>query len=214
LTGLEVADTSGSVFFCETMVATAVEPETDEYLYTHDVPIMDAHAAPNRPKPFDNMNEALLRHIIEVNNQRFEDTGDEIPIAAAHTVKGIPSLEQPPIIGYASGLYLGQFGRVNPRPCIYAKNWRIRKKYADLANERPRRSIEIWPKSYEIDPIALCGADTPERHLGQVRFGRDDERITVLAPLKYERIETMLEEADIQKIVAAMMQTPTKERKE
>jgi len=178
----------------------------NDYIVLHDVPILDEHIEPGRQSPFDQMSESLLQQICEANNRRLEDTGDEIPIVASHTIKGAPADEQPPIIGYARNLYVGKFGKINPRACIFVKDWRIQRKHADLARSRPRRSIEIWPKTLEIDPIALLGAITPSRHLGQLQFDRDDERITFQRDLGKEN--AMDEQQLVDKVLAALMETP------
>ncbi len=181
-----------------------------DYVILHNVPIVDAHSAPGRMKPFDNMNESLLQRIVEVNNRRLADTGDEIPIVAHHTEKGRPADEQPPIIGFAKGLYLAPFGELNPRPAIYARDWKIRKEYVELARSRPRRSIEIWPDNLEIDPIALCGADTPARHLGTLKFHRT-EKVEILSPLKFAKdgiMDGMQDDGLVQKFLAAFFETP------
>lgn len=190
-----------------TVTSTSILPD-DEYIVLHDVPILDEHAAPERQPPFDRLNEQLLHEICERNNRRMEDTGDEIPIVASHTIKGAPADEQPPIVGYAKNLYVGKFGNVNPRACIFARDWKIQRKHADLARSRPRRSIEIWPNTLEIDPIALCGATTPSRHLGQLHFAQEDKRITFQRDLDSGKENAMDEKDLIEKVLASLMETP------
>jgi len=182
----------------------------EEFIVKHDVPIMDVHTKLGRPKPFDNMDEALLYQIVEVNNHRMADTGDEIPIVGYHTNRDAPGDEQPPIIGYAKDLYVGKFGKLNPRACIFVKEWKIFKKYKGFANDRPRRSIELSPRTLKIDPIALLGAIAPERHLGQLIYSlRGSETVHVLAPLQYGKDETMaLTNEDFQEFMNMFLETP------
>ncbi len=196
------------------MVASVTaSPQVDEeYIIFRDVPIIDTHAAPNRPAPFNRMDEDLLRRIVEVNNRRMADTGDEIPIVSYHTVDDAPDGEQPPIIGYAKNLYVAPFGRVNPRACIYVAEWKIRREFADIARSKPRRSIELWPDSLEIDPIALCGADTPERHLGQIHFDRNKQgkpiRLDCDHLTRFNKEEDTKMPFDIDEVLAALNETP------
>ena len=197
------------------VTSVTAAPQVDaEYITFRDVPIIDTHAAPNRPAPFNNMDESLLRRIVEVNNRRMEDTGDEIPIVAYHTVDEGHDDEQPPIVGYAKNLYVAPFGRINPRACIYVAEWKIRKEFAGIARDKPRRSIELWPDSLEIDPIALCGADTPERHLGQIHFGKQGKPIRLDCnyltdgKTRFNKEEDTKMPFDIDEVLAALNETP------
>ncbi len=183
-----------------------------DYVTLHDVAIVDVHEAPGRQEPFDNLDEGLLKRLVEINNRRMADTGDEIPIVAHHTVKGAPHDEQPVIVGYAKDLYIAPFGELDPRPAIYARDWKILNEYVELARSRPRRSIEVWPDTLEIDPIALCGSDTPARHLGTLKFARKGEKVEILAPLQFAKEESMhmdtQDDGMVAKVIAALFETP------
>lgn len=128
-----------------------------------DVPIFDEHGSFSRTD---------LEEIAANSQARIDDTGDSCPLTLGHTPKKGEQLPDPPIVGSARNFRVGQFGKTNPRACIFA-DFDIEAKHADLVREQyPRRSIELWPQDRVIDPIALLGSRTPQRDLGLLKFNR------------------------------------------
>lgn len=128
------------------------------------VPIFDRHVEHSKDgKVAHDFDEAKLRDIAERSNRREQNTGDACPITIGHTRPGKGEQEQPPVVGYARNFRVGRFG---PRQklAILATFYFKKNKYKE-AMTYPRRSVELWPGSWEIDPIALLRR-TPQRDLG------------------------------------------------
>lgn len=106
-----------------------------------------------------------LEQVIASANHRYEDTGDMSPLILGHTLKDAPESEQPPIMGYLRNFRLGQIGKKDPRPAIWAEHL-ILPEWLDRIKDFPRRSIEFWGEDGLIDPVAALGATTPHRALG------------------------------------------------
>lgn len=155
-----------------------------EFVVVHDVPLFDEHMGPDG----ESYDRESLAGMVEVMNERIADTGDFTPIVLNHTPTNrekLAGIEEPDVVGLAGPYYLGILGTRRPRWCIFARDWRIYRDRATEAERRPRRSVEVWRRDTEgndlpppkrfFDPICLCGAETPRRDLGLVRYRRDGE---------------------------------------
>lgn len=156
------------------MPATLAKPpkakapvEDGDYLVWRDVPVWKEHVSPDDSKTvFDS---AALERVAERCNERIEDTGNFVPVVIRHTKDD--DSNDPPVIGMAGPFTVGRFGRKKPRAAIFAKEFRIHKRYAKLADRYPRLSVEYWGKKSDptngfFDPISLLGAETPQLDLG------------------------------------------------
>src|SRR6185312_15395579 len=153
----------------------------DLYVKVPDVPIFDAHVeewdekvkgADGKPKTVKKrrvFDKKALAYIAARCNQR-DATGNLAPITRGHTIPGEgDESEQPPHLGLAHGYrvrwddMLGKW--------VIATNYYFRKDKYDEAKTYPRTSIELYPYSWEIDPIAVIRR-TPDRDLGQWTYRR------------------------------------------
>jgi hypothetical protein len=111
----------------------------------------------------------VLEQIAANNNARIADTGDVCPVVVGHTKDDAAEHKQPDIIGYAADFRVEPFfntGRYAISVTPVAKD----RASVELFRRYPRRSVEFWRGSLQIDPISLLGATTPERDLGLHRF--------------------------------------------
>jgi hypothetical protein len=142
-----------------------------QFVVKDNVPILDEH------KLLDDDGEVLavldsakLDRIARNMNRKARETGDLVPLVVGHTQDGLPERDQPEVVGYASNFRVKRFFSTG-RKAIYCTFKFFRDK-AHLARKFPRRSVELWLKKWEIDPISLLGASTPERALGLLQFSR------------------------------------------
>lgn len=108
-----------------------------------------------------------LETICKANNDRIEDTDEEIPIILGHTIDGAQETLQPPRVGYANNFHLIQIGKNKPRWAV-ASDFYLDDKY-DLT-EYKERSVELWTEDMIIHPIALLKTSRPAKNLGVLNF--------------------------------------------
>jgi len=128
------------------------------------------------------MTEPFLRKTADTMNAKFDQSGDLCPIVVGHTKPGLPEVDQPPKVGVLHRYSVEDFNGV---PALFADHW-IKKRVTlalngvpqqltakELVERFPRRSGEIYPGTYEVDPHSLLGATTPHRNLGLLRLSSD-----------------------------------------
>lgn len=143
----------------------------EDMIVKHHVPILDEHELKdNNGNVVIRLDKNKLREIVNVNNKRIGDTGDEIPLVIGHTKDDATENQQPEIVGYATDLKVEPFFKTG-RKCITA-TFKFFKNTVQKVRGFPRRSIELWLSDYKIDPISLLGATTPERDLGLLRLSK------------------------------------------
>lgn len=146
----------------------------DEYVVAKRVPTLDEHVmSPSGGEPARYCGPEELQLIADNNNRRVDQTGDATPIVVGHTTDGKDEEDQPEIVGFATNFTVGPLFNTG-RMALFA-DYHVRKDKKELANQYPRRSVELWPKKWEVDPISLLGATTPERDLGLLQFARKGE---------------------------------------
>lgn len=123
------------------------------------------------------LSPALLQRFADNGNRRIKTTGDWTPIVVGHTKDGQPETAQPEVIGFAGEFFVGPLFKTGKK-ALWCRKWRIYKDKLPLLRKFPRRSVEIWLKRMEIDPISLLGATTPDRDLGPVRLEEKGESFT------------------------------------
>lgn len=156
-------------------------PPRIEYVVARHVAILDEHEMTSGPSGVPMYcGPQELQQIADNNNRRVESTGDATPIVIGHTVDGKDENRQPEIVGYATNFSVGPLFN-SGRTALFA-DFHIRKDKVEEANKYPRRSVELWPKRWEIDPISLLGATTPERDLGLLQLHRQG------SPVRYSRM--------------------------
>lgn len=183
--------------------------EKDGWVYARNIPLFDEHE-----RDGTTYDEARLTKIASNNNKRITDTGDMCPIVAGHQPDDKPE-DEIPILGWASNFKVGEWGKEEPRKCVFAdlkfssENWQ-------RAKEMPRRSVELWyPHSEEafIDPLALLSATTPHRDLGLLyakKYGGENRYTYQLGgPMDKDELmkcfAEMLENSDVGKYVRDQM---------
>lgn len=156
-------------------------PGKKEYVVITDVPVLDEHRLTGDGENDEEwIGPERLQEIANNNNKRIRETGDAAPITIGHTKDGANESSQPPVVGYATDFKVAPLLNAN-RMAIYA-NFHILKDKLDEVRNYPRRSVELWPKRWEIDPIALLGATTPERDLGLLQLSKKGK------PIRYRRV--------------------------
>jgi hypothetical protein len=165
---------------------------------SHDVPVFDEHCdeEPLRDEVTGDIildeqgnpktrqirySRDVLESIAENLNRRIRDTADYTALSIEHTptpeqrANGIKGQE---VVGFAGPYYVAPWGKENPRPTIYARNWATFKEDTAKASKYPRRSVELWAErnihDRYFDPISLLGAVTPRRDLG-LHYSRVNE---------------------------------------
>lgn len=174
-----------------------------DWFTVENVAIFDEHTEDN-DGPFANVDRAMLEEIATNSQRRIDDTGDYCPVVVGHTPSksGGP---QPPVVGYAKGFRVGQFGKVRPRASIFV-DMVFPKKYQETLRQYPRRSVEVWPQDRIIDPIALLGAETPKRDLGLMTYSRPENQPQ---PYRYSMQEAGVYDQEMaQELINQFMQTP------
>ncbi len=151
----------------------------DDYFTEPAVPILDEHVLTDaRGQNEMLVDAAFLAEIAANNNARVEQTGDPTPLIVGHTEDHAGKSEKP-VVGYATNFRVQPFFE-SGRQALFA-DFHVPKEKQQILKDYPRRSVELWPKKREIDPISLLGGTTPERDLGILRFerGRDDDSISI-----------------------------------
>lgn len=148
-----------------------------DFVIKTDVPVLDEHTLlDDEGQPLMEIDERRLQDIARRANARIRDTGDLVPIVVGHTKDGLPEQSQPEIVGYAGPFKVIPFFKTGKKALAAAK-WRVFRSKVGVANQFPRRSVELWLSDLKIDPISLLGATTPERDLGLLRLSREGKRV-------------------------------------
>ena len=146
-------------------------PARKDYLIVKDVPVLDEHMMTgDHENPEEWIGPDRLKEIAANNNNRVNGTGDATPIIIGHTKDGLDERKQPPVVGYATNFVVHRL--LNTQKDAIHADFHILKDKIEEVKNYPRRSVELWPKRWEIDPIALLGATTPERDLGLLQLSR------------------------------------------
>jgi hypothetical protein len=173
-------------------------PPLKAWKFFPHVAVLDEHDLPAAgDQPAVSVHKPQLERIAKNGNDRIDRTNDWTPLAIGHTKDGGP---EKPVEGYA--------GNFTVEPFTNAEGERVWALYCDQylddedgrADERarkfPRRSVELWTGRWQVDPICMLGATSPERDLGLlVRYARDaggrvvDRIVSLPAPRAYAKGE-------------------------
>jgi hypothetical protein len=162
------------------------------------VPLVDEHEAVN-PKTNKSLSidRRFLQEITDNNNRRVRESGDAVPYVIGHTQDGDDPealeevdpktgkrkfvLKSPPLLGYIANFENKPFK--NKKYAIHGDIY-VPLNLVKVAEQFPRRSVELWPGKKELDPVCALGATTPERDLGLlIHYDPDNETV-----IKYERL--------------------------
>jgi hypothetical protein len=159
-------------------------PEPKLVALDHPVALLDEHLLTDEEgNEICYLSPEKLQTIADNNNRRVEVSGDESPIVVGHTEDGRPEKEQGELIGFARDFFVSKGKRQGERVVpardgdkhyLFSK-WRVYEDDLPLLRKFPRRSVELWTSRWEIDPIAVLGATTPDRDLGLVRCSRGEK---------------------------------------
>lgn len=135
------------------------------------IPLLDEHVmTDDSGRPVATVDKSILEQIAANNNKRVVETGDPATLILGHTSDD-PRAEEKPAKGFVTGYTVKPFKR-DPKTgqVVYAihGDFKLRPENAQLLEEYPRRSVELWWHKKELDPIALLGGTSPERDLGVV----------------------------------------------
>lgn len=179
---------------------------------TKEIALLDAHDITDNDtgKVVVHIDDDFLREVARNNNIRVAETGDEIPVIIGHTKDKQDESKSPEIVGWASRFVVKKLYNAD-RNAVWATVRFLKDKLQKL-KAFPRRSVELWFKRKLIDPIALLGATSPERHLGLLKFSAGDQRATVESPMPdqvqeiVDKVMAALSESDVWKWVQSKME--------
>lgn len=174
-----------------------------DYIEIPNVPLFDEHLT-DSPKLPAHFGPAELQRVADACNFLRDDTGDYPAIVLRHTGDTNPD---PPIIGYAGNFRVGDLGKLRPRKCLYCDFW-VKREHEQTVRDHPRRSVELWPDKWVIDPIAILGGEAPERYLGLLRFSASETRETVKISPKPLESDDMSEQEILAFVMKSLAETP------
>lgn len=155
------------------MLTVADLNDPTKFVRVPDVPLLDEHVLRDGTGHVEvKVDAAMLGEVAANNNRKWTATGEGAALIVGHTADGDGAAEKP-VVGWAVNFRVAPFtnGAGQTVAALFADLY-YRADKAHLINDFPRRSVELWVKKREIDPIALLGGTTPERDLGVVRFSK------------------------------------------
>lgn len=139
----------------------------DEFVCERNVVVFDEHDAAEG-KPGLNVDAELLRKLAAQANKEFAEVGVAVPLTLGHTLDAPAKEEdQPKIVGWAVNFHVEDLFDTG-RKALYA-DFYIKKKYENVIEEYPGRSVELWRNRLQLHPIALLRS-TPERPLPIIKY--------------------------------------------
>jgi hypothetical protein len=134
--------------------------------------ILDEHEFPcDKTGKKVKLTKERLEKIAARCNSRGKELDSLVPIIPGHTIDDAPETDQPPIVGYAVDFRVEPFFNTG-RYAIACTPLAKSADHVRYFKAMPRRSVELWLDPDDIDPIAILGATTPRRDLGNHRFSR------------------------------------------
>jgi hypothetical protein len=183
--------------------ATIALPDLEnENLYVRipQVAILDEDTDPSDP-----MDQDFLKSVIAETNDRIQD-GELILLTIGHTDERLPETEQPPLVGYAKNLKLGE---LNGKDAILADFYIQSERYEEVMSY-PRRSVELWhDKEYESGHIDIVSflLRAPARSLGLLTYRNYGHRTRYNCPILGEAMTTEEMEALANLVVTKLSRT-------
>ena len=140
--------------------------DDSQWVTVPGIPVLDEHEMmdPTTGKSV-RVTAKELQEIADNNNKRVLETNNPAPLCIGHTSDEVGAPE-PPVVGYAVNYRVAPFMNTG-RQAIYV-DYKVRRDKANVIKDFPRRSVELWWRRKEFDPIALLGGTTPERDLGDL----------------------------------------------
>ena len=143
----------------------------DKFVKVPGVWVFDTHSRTDghgkKPKTVD---ENRLQRMAKVNNSLFKERGVAGALILGHTKEGVDEHEQPKPVGWAVRYRTDKMladGTVGLKT-----DWYVKRKYKDVIDEYPFRSIELWPSTDEITHIALLRTAS-DRPLPPIKYNSD-----------------------------------------
>lgn len=151
--------------------AAAPDLDPSKFTVVPHVAVIDEFKMTNDDGSFvADINERFLDRLIARMREREQTTGDLCPGVIGHTKDGEREIEGPPVTAYLRNWVKDDFFETG-RKAAFADIW-VFNEDVDTVRKFPRRSAEVWPDRFEIDPISFLGATTPARDLGLLRLSR------------------------------------------
>jgi len=149
----------------------------EEYLVYPHLALLDEHERldPKSGKKIK-VDEKYLNELRDNLNAKVAETGDATPYVLGHTLdKGeddedVPESDQPEILGWLVNYKVDDLLNTN-RKAVHGDLF-IRKSKYEVAKEYPRRSVELWYSSKDVDPVSALSSSAPERNLGLLKLKR------------------------------------------
>jgi len=160
-----------------TLQALAQLDDTNAFVPRHNVPIFKPHVRKDKEgRELYAVDEKRLQKIADRCNERYLKDGIPIIIKLGHTKPGADEDEQPEVLGYGRGAFVGPWG---PRQelGLLCRDFLIRKDAyeangrKDLFKNNPFRSVEYYPGVDEITAVSMLNRD-PELDMGMLAFER------------------------------------------
>lgn len=117
-----------------------------------------------------NVDRAFLEDMARDGNRRVAETGDAVPAIVGHTTDDAND-PQKPVEGYFLNFQVVPL--FNTGRFALAADFKYKPEDAEYLNKFPRRSVEMWIRKRQVDPVALLGGTTPDRDLGLWRLSRN-----------------------------------------
>lgn len=131
---------------------------------------------PANGKKVHEFDKSRLQQIVKEINYQYETSGTPVKLFIGHSDPKKPQNEQPPLVGFGRGAYLGRFG---PKGRLAIKTDAFYKPgYETAEAEYPERSPEFLPRTNGITGVALLKTD-PRLKMGMMAYG-DEERKVIL----------------------------------
>lgn len=154
--------------------------DPDAWEVVRAVDVFDEHTKQRRGEDGKESTSKVTKRDLEQiarNNNERDRTGQPCPLTVGHTRDDAPEEQQPEIVGYARNFRVVY--REDLKRYVLRADHYLRKEKATKAREYPRVSVEYWPDSKFLDPIALLRR-TPQRDLGQWTYHRRPGKGAVL----------------------------------
>lgn len=129
---------------------------------------------PANGKKVYEVDKSRLAEIAREINRQYETSGTPVKLFIGHSDPKKPQAEQPPLVGFGRGAYLGRFG---PKGRLAIKTDAFYKPgYEQVEAEYPERSPEFLPRTNGITGVALLKTD-PRLKMGMMAYEHEGHEV-------------------------------------
>lgn len=134
-----------------------------------------------------------LQQIADNHNQKFRLLGVGVPLSYGHTLDGDDVLEenQPELLGFCVNFSVDKLP--TGEDALFGDFYLPKNKADWILDNLPTRSVEYFPNSQRLHPIALLKTSAPELDLPVIRYTGEDApyRFTLSDPIPYSEQKQM-----------------------